>query len=77
MKIVGRIREQGELNQHFKSGKPEFIAVTGRIWLSPFSLAESEAFFNEIGVVMNRYQIAESLMVFGGVPYYLNMFEAY
>jgi len=49
--------------------------VTGRIWLAPFSLAESEAFFNEIGVVMNRYQIAESLMVFGGVPYYLNMFE--
>ncbi|MCL1809204.1 MAG: AAA family ATPase [Clostridiales bacterium] len=49
--------------------------VTGRIWLAPFSLAESEAFFNDIGVVMNRYQIAESLMVFGGVPYYLNMFE--
>ncbi|MCL1983058.1 MAG: ATP-binding protein [Clostridiales bacterium] len=49
--------------------------VTGRIWLAPFSLAESEAFFNEIGVMMNRYQIAESLMVFGGVPYYLNMFE--
>jgi len=24
--------------------------------------------------VMNRYQIAESLMVFGGIPYYLNMF---
>jgi len=49
--------------------------VTGRIWLAPFSLAESEAFFNEIGVVMNRYQIAESYMVFGGVPYYMNMFE--
>ncbi|MCL1975623.1 MAG: ATP-binding protein [Firmicutes bacterium] len=49
--------------------------VTGRIWLMPFSLAESEVLFNEIGVVMNRYQIAESLMVFGGVPYYLNMFE--
>jgi len=49
--------------------------VTGRITLAPFSLAESEAFFNENGVVMNRYQIAESLMVFGGIPYYLNMFE--
>ena len=49
--------------------------VTGRIWLAPFSLAESEAYFKENGVVMNRYQIAESYMVFGGVPYYMNMFE--
>jgi len=49
--------------------------VTGRIRLAPFTLAESEAFFIENGVVMNRYQIAESLMVFGGVPYYLNMFK--
>jgi len=49
--------------------------VTGRIWLAPFTLAESEAFFAEIGVRMDRYQIAESLMVFGGVPYYLNMFD--
>ena len=48
--------------------------VTGRIYLAPFSLAESEAFFNESGVVMNRYQIAETHMVFGGIPYYLNMF---
>ena len=49
--------------------------VTGRIRLAPFTLAESEEFFNELGIVMNRYQIAESLMVFGGIPYYLNMFE--
>jgi len=48
--------------------------VTGRIWLKPFTLSESEAFFNELGVVMNRYQIAESDMIFGGIPYYLNMF---
>ena len=49
--------------------------VTGRIRLAPFTLAESEALLSDIGVVMNRYQIAESLMVFGGVPYYLSMFE--
>lgn len=49
--------------------------VTGRIRLAPFSLAECEAYFNEIGVVINRYQIIECLMVFGGVPYYLSMFE--
>ena len=49
--------------------------ITGRIWLAPFTLAESEAFFNENGIIMNRYQIAESHMVFGGIPYYMNMFE--
>jgi AAA+ ATPase superfamily predicted ATPase len=49
--------------------------LTGRIRLAPFTLAESEAFFRENGIVMNRYQIAECLMVFGGVPYYLDMFE--
>jgi len=49
--------------------------ITGRIWLAPFTLAESEEFFSEAGVIMNRYQIAEALMVFGGIPYYLNMFE--
>ena len=49
--------------------------VTGRIRLAPFTLAECEAYFNENGVVMNRYQIAESYMAFGGVPYYLGMFD--
>ena len=49
--------------------------VTGRIRLAPFSLSECEAFFNARGVIMNRYQIAECHMVFGGVPYYLDMFE--
>ena len=49
--------------------------VTGRIFLAPFTLEECEEFFRENGVVMNRYQIAESYMVFGGIPYYLNMFE--
>jgi AAA+ ATPase superfamily predicted ATPase len=49
--------------------------VTGRIDLAPFTLGECEAFFKEYGVMMNRYQIAESYMVFGGIPYYLNLFE--
>ena len=48
--------------------------VTGRIHLAPFTLGECEEFYGELGVVMNRYQIAESYMVFGGIPYYLNMF---
>ncbi|MCL1849380.1 MAG: ATP-binding protein [Clostridiales bacterium] len=49
--------------------------VTGRLWLAPFTLAESEALLQENGVMMSKYQIAECQMVFGGVPYYLNMLE--
>jgi AAA+ ATPase superfamily predicted ATPase len=48
--------------------------ITGRLRLSPFTLGETEALFDELGIVMNRYQIVESYMVFGGIPYYLNMF---
>jgi hypothetical protein len=47
--------------------------VTGRIMLAPFSLGECEAYINELGIVMNRYQIAEIYMIFGGIPYYLSM----
>jgi len=50
--------------------------ITGRITLAPFTLCECEAFLNEYGIVMNRYQIAEVYMVFGGIPYYLNMFRS-
>ena len=49
--------------------------ITGRIELAPFTLNECEAFFTEYGIVMNRYQIAEAYMVFGGIPYYLNLFK--
>ena len=49
--------------------------ITGRITLAPFSLGECEALLNENGIVMNRYQIAELYMVFGGIPYYLNMLQ--
>jgi AAA+ ATPase superfamily predicted ATPase len=47
--------------------------VTGRIYLSPFTLGECEAYFKNKGIVMTRYQIAECYMIFGGIPYYLNL----
>jgi hypothetical protein len=49
--------------------------ITGRLNLAPFTLGEVEAFFNKQGIVVNRYQIAEIYMVFGGIPFYLNMFK--
>ncbi|MDR0848873.1 MAG: AAA family ATPase [Propionibacteriaceae bacterium] len=49
--------------------------VTGKILLEPFSLHDCEEFFASRGVVMNRYQQLESYMVFGGIPYYLDLFD--
>ena len=49
--------------------------VTDRIELKPFSLAECEEYLKSKGIVFNRYQIAEAYMIFGGIPYYLNVME--
>jgi AAA+ ATPase superfamily predicted ATPase len=49
--------------------------VTGRIRLAPFSLGECEVFFQSRGIEITRYQMLESYMIFGGIPYYLNLFD--
>lgn len=50
--------------------------VTKRIRLAPFTLQECEALFELNDVVMTRSQMIESYMVFGGIPYYLNLFDS-
>ena len=50
--------------------------ITGRIYLAPFSLGECEEFFRNRKIEMTRYQIAECYMIFGGIPYYLNLFDS-
>lgn len=49
--------------------------LTDSIHLQPFSLAESEAFFESRDIRMSRYDIIQSYMVFGGIPYYLGYFD--
>ena len=49
--------------------------VTRQIRLEPFTLAECEEFFKANNIEINRYQILESYMVFGGIPYYLSLFD--
>lgn len=49
--------------------------LSGEIKLSPFTLKESEDYFSHAGVMMSRYDIVQSYMVFGGIPYYLNHFQ--
>ena len=45
------------------------------VYIAPFSLYEVELFLQKKGIVWNRYQILEAYMIFGGIPYYLDMLE--
>lgn len=49
--------------------------LTWDIKLSPFTLHETELFFQAKGINMSRYDIVQAYMVFGGIPYYLNYFQ--
>lgn len=49
--------------------------LTHEIKLSPFNLGECEEYFKHQGIAMSRYDILQSYMVFGGIPYYLSYFR--
>ena len=49
--------------------------VTYEIKLSPFTLGECEEYLNYNKVKISRYDIAQSYMIVGGVPYYLRYFR--
>ena len=49
--------------------------LTDEIKLSPFTLKESEEYFAGENIELSRYDIAQSYMVFGGIPYYLSYFK--
>lgn len=49
--------------------------VTQYINLQPFTLKETELFLTQKGINLNKYQIVQLYMVFGGIPHYLNQVE--
>ena len=49
--------------------------LTCEIELQPFNLYECEQFFISKGLSLSRYDIAQTYMMLGGIPYYLNYFE--
>ncbi len=53
---------------HNKGGL--YHRLTAQIPLRPFSLSECEEYVKERGLALNRNQILQCYMVFGGVPYY-------
>lgn len=49
--------------------------ITRQLNIKPFSLSECEKYFEDNGFSFTRKQIIDSYMVFGGIPYYLNLFD--
>jgi len=49
--------------------------LTRQILIEPFTLKECEQYFESRRIPMTRYQMAESYMIFGGIPYYLSLME--
>ncbi len=49
--------------------------LTKQIHLEPFSLSECEEFLISRGVVFSRYDIVQTYMALGGIPYYLRYID--
>lgn len=49
--------------------------VTRRLHLEPFTLGECEEYFRNNGINLTRDKIIENYMIFGGIPYYLNLYD--
>lgn len=50
--------------------------VTYEIKLEPFTLSECEDFFSNNQVKLSRYDITQSYMILGGIPYYMGYFQS-
>lgn len=49
--------------------------VTCQIRLSPFTLRECEEYYQENNIRLSRYDISQSYMIFGGIPYYMGYMD--
>ena len=50
--------------------------ITARpIHLKPFTLKECEEFYHSKNIRMSQYDIVQSYMIYGGIPYYMNLLE--
>jgi AAA+ ATPase superfamily predicted ATPase len=62
-------------NKIFRNKGGLYNRVTRQIALKPFSLGECRQFFDSKGVKLSDHDIVEAYMIFGGVPYYLDMID--
>ena len=64
------------INHMLRDRKGFHNRVTKRIQLFPFTLKECEELPENNDVVMTRQQIIECYMIFGGIPFYLNLLDS-
>lgn len=50
--------------------------ITSNIYVRPFTLKEVEEYLRSRGINWDRYQILQTYMVFGGVPFYLSLIDS-
>ena len=49
--------------------------ITRRLYIKPFTLAETELYFKSRNIKLNRYHILQMYMAMGGIPHYLKEVE--
>jgi uncharacterized protein len=64
------------LNNLIKNTGGLYNRVTERLKLEAFNLQETEAYFAEKNIILDRYQIIQLYMTMGGIPYYLDQIES-
>jgi len=62
-------------NKLFNSRGGLHNRITGRLLLRPFTLKECEEYFRSRDIIIDRKDIAEAYMIFGGIPYYLKHWD--
>lgn len=58
---------------HNKGGL--YDRITHEIRLHPFTLRETEEFYQDSGIILDRYAIAQLYMILGGIPYYMTFVQ--
>ena len=49
--------------------------ITSQLHIAPFTLGETEKYLESIGIEWDRYQILQTYMVLGGVPFYYSLLD--
>ena len=63
------------INKLFKHKGGLYNRAGSRLFLSPFTLAETEQYLKSRGIELERYDIAQLYMIMGGIPFYLKQLE--
>lgn len=49
--------------------------ITSQLHIAPFTLGETERYLENMGITWDRYQILQSYMALGGVPFYYSILD--